>query len=423
MTMGKRKHDWKEKICFLAGIAVVILILFCVDGMEQKNAALQESDMYPIATMEVEGVPVYYDEYFKYQCSTELLSDEYAITEFRQKYDESGNPVYKDIVIPAEIAGNRVTGIGIDVFSENQEIESVTVQGNNLKWIGWEAFRDCTSLKSIKLPQTVNEISYKAFEGCSSLESVDLPASLKKLHGNVFKDCINLENVTFHSKLKSIAEYAFDNTKWVNEYKKRGELLICNGMLLDGTGVRGEVNLKNINYIAGSAFFDNQQITTLSVKGVDRIGGFAFQKTSVKKVSVSDVDYLGCSAFSQCKKLVSVKLKNIKKAAESPFDKCKKLRYVEMNLQNGAVPEQCFRDCTNLRKVIISSDKKIKWPGEYDSSCRAFQNCNSLQEVYLVTDKFDDSIRSIDRKNLSLYVSKKHLSKYRKIMKCKVYSL
>jgi len=42
--------------------------------------------------------------------------------------------------------------------------------------IGYEAFRECSSLKSIKLPAGITSLGELAFFGCSSLASIELPA-------------------------------------------------------------------------------------------------------------------------------------------------------------------------------------------------------------------------------------------------------
>ena len=38
--------------------------------------------------------------------------------------------------------------------------------------IGWNAFRGCTSLRSIDIPNSVTKIGDNAFSGCTSLQSI-----------------------------------------------------------------------------------------------------------------------------------------------------------------------------------------------------------------------------------------------------------
>ena len=48
-------------------------------------------------------------------------------------------------------------------------------------------FRDCTSLKSLRLPDGLTKIGHSAFAGCTSLKSLRLPADLTEIMGGLFR--------------------------------------------------------------------------------------------------------------------------------------------------------------------------------------------------------------------------------------------
>lgn len=54
--------------------------------------------------------------------------------------------------------------------------------------IGNHAFRNCSSLTSITIPDGVTNLSNNAFGGCYNLETAILPKSLKKLGEGIFYD-------------------------------------------------------------------------------------------------------------------------------------------------------------------------------------------------------------------------------------------
>ena len=54
-----------------------------------------------------------------------------------------------------------------------------TVDGYDVKYIGNGAFSDCTTIKSIVIPNSVTNISGSAFAGCSNLTSVIMPERLE----------------------------------------------------------------------------------------------------------------------------------------------------------------------------------------------------------------------------------------------------
>ncbi len=64
--------------------------------------------------------------------------------------------------------------------------------------IGEEAFKGCTKITSVVLPETVTIIEASAFEGCSKLESITLPNKIATIGANAFKGCSKLTDVTYY---------------------------------------------------------------------------------------------------------------------------------------------------------------------------------------------------------------------------------
>ena len=64
-----------------------------------------------------------------------------------------------------------------------------------MSFIGVDAFEGCTGLKSIFIPEGVEEIDFTAFANCTALEKVVLPRSLKNLKKTAFKGCFALKEI------------------------------------------------------------------------------------------------------------------------------------------------------------------------------------------------------------------------------------
>jgi hypothetical protein len=63
--------------------------------------------------------------------------------------------------------------------SQGSKLTTVTfANGSQLEYIGIEAFRDCTSLTNITLPESVTYIGAAAFQNCTSLTSITIPAGV-----------------------------------------------------------------------------------------------------------------------------------------------------------------------------------------------------------------------------------------------------
>lgn len=50
---------------------------------------------------------------------------------------------------------------------------------HSLKKIGSSAFKNCTSLENIYIPDSVTDIELDAFSGCTSLKRVSIPKNAK----------------------------------------------------------------------------------------------------------------------------------------------------------------------------------------------------------------------------------------------------
>lgn len=64
-------------------------------------------------------------------------------------------------------------------------------------------------LKSLYLPNGLEEIKDYAFVGCGYLENLTIPNSVKKIGNYVFGQCVNLITLTFLSKIEHIEKSAF----------------------------------------------------------------------------------------------------------------------------------------------------------------------------------------------------------------------
>ena len=63
------------------------------------------------------------------------------------------------------------------------------------------AFRKCSSLTSITIPNSVTTIARGAFNGCSSLTSIVLPDSVMSIEWWAFCGCKSLTDITFQGTI------------------------------------------------------------------------------------------------------------------------------------------------------------------------------------------------------------------------------
>ena len=97
------------------------------------------------------------------------------------------------------------------VFTGNKKILSFDELENftGLTAIDANAFRDCESLQSVRLPISVRFIRSNAFRGCDQLEYIRMPDDLAVLGDSAFEGCRELSEVSFDGNAPSIGQDVF----------------------------------------------------------------------------------------------------------------------------------------------------------------------------------------------------------------------
>ena len=110
--------------------------------------------------------------------------------------------------IPSTIEGKIVTTIGKCAFEDCSSLKSITIP-NSVTTIGEEAFENCDSLKSITIPNSVTTIGNSAFSYCDSLTSITIPDSVISIGEDAFFNCDSLTSITIPDSVTTIGDYAF----------------------------------------------------------------------------------------------------------------------------------------------------------------------------------------------------------------------
>ena len=116
------------------------------------------------------------------------------------------------LVIPSEIDGKTVTGIGRMAFASCTTLTDVTIP-DSVTSIGDWAFSDCDAIVNVKIPDTVTYLGEYAFRSCSSLKSVHIPKGIKTIEMRAFLSCSSLESLTIPENITSIGLGAFSLCK------------------------------------------------------------------------------------------------------------------------------------------------------------------------------------------------------------------
>ena len=183
----------------------------------------------------------------------------------------------------------RITGTGYMDAKPTWPKEQIVkvVVGKGVNNISVKAFKDCTNLTTISLPETLRGIESYAFYGCSNLDGVALPSSLTAIYTGAFAECTALTSVAIPSGVKTVDMETFKNCKSLTEVSIQGK----------------------VTEIGASAFTDCTNLESISLpESVIKIGNYAFKSTALtgKFVIPSGVTKIGDGLFENCQKLTEV---------------------------------------------------------------------------------------------------------------------
>ena len=117
----------------------------------------------------------------------------------------------RNIVIPSEHAGKKVTAIKESAFYRNEDLRTVTIPAT-IETVGPYAFADCPNLhKVVFLEGGRCAIGDSAFEGCTLLSTLDFNGSVCTVGDRAFRDCKRIAYLKVGNELTDIGEDAFMN--------------------------------------------------------------------------------------------------------------------------------------------------------------------------------------------------------------------
>lgn len=242
-----------------------------------------------------------------------------------------------------------------------------TYDGNAVTELADEAFKNCRSLKTVTIPDSVKHIGVNAFVGCDALESMSLPFVGAEMDGET----------NAHLGYLFGAQWSADNGKAVPESLK--EIVVTGGTKIEA-----------------SAFRHCEHLTSITIPdSVTHIGSFAMQGCSgLSRVSLpfvgkekngtTDTHFgyvFGAISQDYNKDHVPETLKEVaitggEEIPFSSFQACSKIEHIKIGSSVQRICRYAFSGCTSLVSIDFETESQLK-----EIHMQAFAHCSSLKSI------------------------------------------
>ncbi len=213
----------------------------------------------------------------------------------------------ENVVIPSEIEGIEVVGIGMAAFSdENSEnfqiIKSVVIPDTVTK-IGKAAFMECLNLQNINIPDGVTSIDEACFAHCFSLKSLEIPDTVTKIGTGAFLMCLSLEDISIPDNVESIDDLTFsycfslNNIEIPNAVTKIGADAFSYCFSLENLELQDSIESVGAMAFYNCLLLDNAYIYSKDVEIDEKTFGFVDTVIDETKISKKEFVEKYCEAL------------------------------------------------------------------------------------------------------------------------------
>lgn len=315
--------------------------------------------------------------------------------------------------------------------------------------IGKSAFRNCTSLISVTIPNTVTNIGEQAFYNCTNIISLTIGSSVTNIGSKAFyfygyynkpqeqrytiPKVIWLGNTppTGRNEVDGILEYAstenipfakvypflssrfeVDNVMYVpvSPSERTCDVIDCNyastssKIVIDSVVRNRNIELKVLE-VNNYSFYKNDSITKLTIRNCGNIGNCAFYccKNLNSVTFGNQISSIGSSAFHADSSLQEINLpNNITRLEQSAFSGCSSLNNASIGSGVTMLPHSIFSGCSSLSSLTIPAN--ILGIDNY-----AFSGCRSLRDIkFLQQEKESKSFPNWTSTNYSSNSTSSH---------------
>lgn len=230
------------------------------------------------------------------------------------------------------------------------------------------AFKDCTSIKSVKMSDNIVTLAQYVFSGCTNLRELQFGKKTIYADKNSFENCTALDTIKFNEVLESLGGGCFSGCTGLKEVKGFPDTI------KDWVAYSG-----NTGYGFGNCMFQNcKSLVSCDLpKSITRVPESVFAGcTSLKTVyNGENITAIDKDAFNGCTNLLEAVYPEVTKIGEGAFKNCSNLITFKVG-KCTTVGNNALEGCSSLKAITLLADEY----GSPDNSY-VFKNCKNAEKI------------------------------------------
>ena len=325
-------------------ISIIIIMLMIFESIETDGLLSETTKIYGAETDKESVQEVDKDTSLE-------IEEPQDIEVYNSDNEELVYGDYKYSIVNNSVTINSYTG------SDSVVVVPDNIDGYDVTGIGNYVFAGCKNIKDIKLPETLESIGYNAFGSCTGLESIKIPSKVKKIGMYAFEYCSNLKEINLPEGIEDIGSEFIKGTKIE-------KIQIPKSLKFGSSALYGANELKKVEFEKG---------TETIITGICSVNS----ENKIEEIIIPDgVTEIESYAFGGCKNIKDIKLpETLESIGYNAFGSCTGLESIKIPSKVKKIGMYAFEYCSNLKKIILSESVE-------SIGTDAFSGCNEEFTIY-----------------------------------------